>query len=84
MLAILPLVGGILLGWLASRRVAILVQILFVAVASAVIISTAPDHGHTSASMWWVVPVLAGLGALSLLAGFWIAGRRAGRSVHAA
>jgi hypothetical protein len=81
MLAVLPLVGGILLGWFASRGVAILVQLLFVAIASAVLINTAPDHGHTSASMWWIVPALAALGALSLAVGFWIAGRRAGKAV---
>ena len=84
MFAILPIVGGILLGWLASRRVAVLVQLLFVAVASAVMISSAPNHGHTSASVWWIAPVLAVLGALSLVAGFWIAGRRAGKGVPAA
>jgi hypothetical protein len=84
MFAVLPLVGGVLLGWLASRRVAILVQIVFVAIASAVIIGSAPDHGHTSASLWWLPPVLLVLGALSLLAGFWIADRRAGRGVGTA
>ena len=48
MLAVLPIVGGVLLGWLASRRVAILLQLVFVAVASAAIIGSAPDHGHTA------------------------------------
>lgn len=84
MLAVLPLIGGVLLGWLATRRVAILVQIVFVAIASAVIITTAPDHGHTSASMWWVAPVLVVLGALSLVIGFRIADHRAGSGAPAA
>ena len=84
MFAVLPLIGGVLLGWLASRRVAVLVQLVLVTIASAMIIGTAPDHGHTSASMWWVVPVLIVLGALSLVVGFWIAGRRAGGGVPAA
>lgn len=83
MIAVLPLIGGVLLGWLASRRVAVVVQIAFVAIASAVVIGSAPDHGHTSASVWWVAPVLVALGALSLFVGFWIAGRRTGRDARA-
>ena len=59
MFAVLPIVGGILLGWLASRRLAIVLQIVFVAIASFVMIDSAPKHGHTSASMWWIAPVLA-------------------------
>lgn len=81
MFAVLPIVGGILLGWLASRRVAILLQIVFVAVASVVMISSAPKHGQTSASVWWLAPALAVVGALSLAVGFWIAERRSGKAV---
>jgi hypothetical protein len=81
MFAVLPIVGGILLGWLASRRTAVLVQILFVALASFAVITTAPDHGHTRTSVWWLAPVIALLGALSLAVGFWIAARRAGKAV---
>lgn len=81
MFAVLPIIGGILLGWLASRRIAVLLEILFVTVASAAIIGSAPDHGHTRASVWWVPPLLLALGALSLAVGFWIASRRAGRGL---
>jgi hypothetical protein len=81
MFAVLPIVGGILLGWLASRRVAILLQIVFVAVASFVMIDSAPKHGSTSASVWWLAPALAVVGALSLAVGFWIAGRRSEKAV---
>ena len=84
MFAVLPIVGGILLGWLASRRLAIVLQIVFVAIASFVVIDSAPKHGHTSASMWWIAPVLALVGALSLVLGFWVGDRRSDKAVPTA
>lgn len=80
MFAILPIVGGVLLGWLASRRVAVLLQVAFVALAAFVVIYSAPDHGHSRASAWWLAPVIAMLGAVSLAAGFRIARHRADRT----
>jgi len=76
MFALLPIAGGVLLGWLASRRVAVAAEIVFVVIAAVVMISTAPDHGHSSASMWWLAPVLAVVGAGALLVGFRVAARR--------
>ena len=45
---------------------------------------SAPKHGHTSASMWWIAPVLALVGALSLAVGFWIGDRRSDKAVPTA
>jgi hypothetical protein len=45
MVAVLPLVGGLLLGrFVANRRLAMAVQIAFFSVAAAVLVATAPDH----------------------------------------
>jgi hypothetical protein len=76
MFALLPILGGVLLGWLASRRVALAGEVVLVGVAAVAMISSAPDHGHSYASTWWVVPVLSVLGAGALLVGFRVAARR--------
>ena len=78
MFALLPLLGGLLLGWLAPRRTAILLQIVFYAVAVALLTLTAPDHGGGYRDIVWIAPVLAVLSAGALLLGFWFgrSGRR--------
>ncbi|MEY2465449.1 MAG: hypothetical protein QOH64_3587 [Acidimicrobiaceae bacterium] len=45
MIAVLPLIGGLLLGrFVANRRAAIAAQAALVALAAAVLIATAPSH----------------------------------------
>jgi hypothetical protein len=76
MFALLPLVGGVLLGWLAPRRTAIALQVLFWIVASVVLTATASDHGGSPRDGWLIVPALAVVSALTLLLGFVLRKRR--------
>jgi hypothetical protein len=75
MFALLPLVGGLLLGWLAPRRIAIPVQVVFYAIATAMLVMSAPDHGGRYRDGLWLGPALAVVSAVALLLGFWLARR---------
>lgn len=75
MFALLPLIGGLLLGRFAARKVAITVQVVFFAVAIAALTISAPDHSASYADSLWIGPALAVLSAGTLLAGFKLAGR---------
>jgi hypothetical protein len=76
MFAILPLVGGILLGWFAPRTIAIVVQAVLICVAGAVLIATAPDHDatHAQGALLALAVAVVSIGTLAL--GFWIRSRR--------
>jgi hypothetical protein len=78
MLALLPLLGGLLVGWLAPRRTAIVLQLLFYALALTALTASAPDHGGAYRDALWLAPVLALLSAGSLLIGLRLAGRGSG------
>jgi multidrug transporter EmrE-like cation transporter len=78
--ALLPLIGGLLLGWFASRRTAIVVQIVFYAVAVLVLTLSAPSHDASYADTLWVAPALALLSAGTLLLGVRLRRRADGRS----
>jgi hypothetical protein len=78
MFALLPLVGGLLLGWLASRRIAIVVQVVLYAIALTMLVASAPDHGGTYADAGWLAPALAVVSAGTLLLGFRLARRGSG------
>ena len=82
MFALLPLIGGLLAGWLAPRKLAIALQILFYIVALTVLTLTAPDHGGDYGDIVWIAPALALVSIVTLLIGLWLGGRRANR--HAA
>jgi hypothetical protein len=73
MFALLPVVGGLLLGWLAPRSTAIALQILFYALAVAVLTLSAPDHGGQYRDIVWIAPGLAVLSAGALVLGFRLA-----------
>jgi predicted lysophospholipase L1 biosynthesis ABC-type transport system permease subunit len=81
MFAILPIVGGVLLGLFAPRRAAVGGQIALWAIAAAVLTATAPRHGGSYADGWLIAPALAVVSALTLLAGLYLARRRAARTV---
>jgi hypothetical protein len=66
MFAILPLLGGLVLGRFTPSRTAIAVQIAFYAAASAVLISTAPDHGGSHTDGVFLSLILAPLSALTV------------------
>lgn len=76
MFALLPIVGGLLLGWLAPRKIAIAVQIVFYAVAVTVLTLTAPNHGGQYSDGILVGFALAVVSAGTLFLGFWLARRR--------
>ena len=80
MFALLPLLGGPLLGWLAPRRTAIQLQILLYALAVIVLTLTAPEYGGHYQDALWIAPALALLSAGALLFGFWLARVRPSRA----
>jgi hypothetical protein len=70
MAALLPLIGGVLLARFAtSRTTVIAAELLLYAVAAAVLIATAPDHGHSYGSGVILSLVLAPLCALAVVLG---------------
>ncbi|TCC44829.1 hypothetical protein E0H73_45260 [Kribbella pittospori] len=80
MFALLPLVGGLILGLLARRRTAIALQTVFFAVAAVVMTLSAPNHGGAYTDAFWLVPILALVSAATLGAGLWLARRRSPRA----
>lgn len=70
MAALLPLIGGVLLARFATRRATVIaVEILLYALAAAVLIATAPNHGHSYTSGVILSAVLAPLCALAVVLG---------------
>jgi hypothetical protein len=76
MFALLPVIGGLLAGWLAPRKLAIALQVLFYAAAAALLTMSAPDHGGDYGDVFWIAPALAVISAVTLLVGLRL-GRRA-------
>lgn len=70
MSALIPLIGGVFLARFAPRRsIVVGVEILLFALAAAVLIDTAPDHGHSHGSGVILSAVLAPLCALAVVLG---------------
>ena len=70
MSALLPLLGGLLLArFVAQRRIVVLVEVIFFALAAAMLIATAPDHGHDYAAGVLLSAVLAPLCVLTVVLG---------------
>jgi hypothetical protein len=76
MFALLPLIGGVLVGWRAPRRVAIVVQVVFYAVSLTILTLTAPSHGGHYSDGIFIGVGLAVASAGTLCLGFWLAYRR--------
>jgi hypothetical protein len=74
--ALLPLLGGVLLGWLAPRKAAITVQAVFYAIAETVLTLTAPSHGGHYSDGILIGIALAAVSTGTLYFGFWIGRRR--------
>ncbi|WP_163550592.1 hypothetical protein [Candidatus Frankia nodulisporulans] len=70
MSAILPLLGGLLLGRFATTRLAVGIQVALYAVAAAALIATAPDHGGSHTDGVLLSLVLAPLSALTFFIGW--------------
>ena len=76
MFLLLPLIGGVLAGWLASKRTAILLQVAFAVVAATVVTASAPLHGSDYGIVVWVIPVTIVVSVLGLSLGFLVRRRR--------
>jgi hypothetical protein len=70
MFALLPLIGGLLLArFVASRRTVVGLELILFALAAAVLINTAPDHGHSYGAGGVLSVVLAPLCVLTVVIG---------------
>lgn len=76
MLLLLPLVGGVLAGWLAPARTAIAIQVVFAVIGATVVIASAPHHGASHAVAVWVIPLTLVIAVGALLAGMRLRRRR--------
>lgn len=76
MFLLLPLVGGILAGWLAPKRTAIWLQVAFGVIAATVMTASAPMHGSDYGVVVWVVPITILVSVLGLALGFFVRRRR--------
>jgi hypothetical protein len=82
MFALLPVIGGLIAGWLAPRRIAIALQVLFYAVAVTILTITAPDHGGNYGDIVWIAPALAVVSAIALYVGLWLGRRGTSRAAQ--
>lgn len=76
MFLLLPLLGGVLAGWLAPKHTAILLQMVFAAVAATVVTASAPLHGEDYGIVVYVLPITVVISVAALYAGFWLRRRR--------
>ena len=76
MFLLLPLVGGVLAGWLAPKRTAIGLQVAFAIIAATVVTVTAPSHGADYGVVVWVVPITIVVSVVGLGAGLLVRRRR--------
>ena len=76
MALLLPLLGGVLAGWLAPKRTAILLQVAFAVTAATVVTTSAPKHGADYGIVVYVVPITVVVSAAALYAGFLLRRRR--------
>jgi hypothetical protein len=76
MIAIIPIIAGVALGLTASRRTAVIAQVVFYLLAAAVLVATAPQHDATRAEGALLALGLLPLAALSLGAGLVLRSRR--------
>ncbi len=73
---LLPLLGGVLAGWLAPKRTAILLQVAFAVIAATVVTASAPSHGEDYGIVVYVVPITVVVSVAALYAGFLLRRRR--------
>lgn len=76
MIALLPLIGGILLGWFAPRKVAVGGQIALILIAAVMLVVSAPWHGSTYAGGALLSLAMAVVAAGSLYLGIRLGRRR--------
>jgi hypothetical protein len=76
MFLLLPLVGGVLAGWLASRRTAIAIEVGLAVIAAIIVTASAPDHGAGYGVVVWVIPIAIVVSIVGLSLGFRVRRRR--------
>jgi hypothetical protein len=77
MMLLLPLLGGVLAGWLAPARLAIALQAVFAVVGAGVVIASAPRHGTTHlVAAGWVIPLTIAIALAALGVGMRLRRRR--------
>jgi len=76
MCLLLPLLGGVLAGWLAPKRTALLLQVAFAVIAATVVTASAPKHGADHGIVVYVVPITVVVSVAALYAGFMLRRRR--------
>lgn len=76
MALLLPILGGVLAGWLAPKRTAILLQVAFAVIAATVVTTSAPKHGEDYGIVVYVVPITVVVSVAALYAGFVLRRRR--------
>lgn len=70
MSAVLPLLGGLLLGrFVADRRLAIATQVIFFLVAAGVLVASAPSHDSSHAQGALLAAILAPVSVATLALG---------------
>ena len=76
MFLLLPLIGGLLLGWLAPRRVAIPAEIVLFLIGALMFVLSAPDHHatYTDSVLICIPAALVSAGTTAL--GVWLRRRR--------
>jgi uncharacterized protein (TIGR03382 family) len=76
MFLLLPLLGGVLAGWLAPKRTAVAVQVAFAVIAATIVTASAPQHGSDYGIVVWVVPITIVVSVAGLALGFLVRRRR--------
>jgi hypothetical protein len=76
MFALLPVIGGFLVGWRAPRRVAIGVEVVLFAIGAVVFTLTAPHHNTSYASGALDCIPMAAVSAGATALGMWLRRRR--------
>ncbi|MCB0978776.1 MAG: hypothetical protein KDB02_15085 [Acidimicrobiales bacterium] len=77
MMLLLPVIGGVLAGWLAPTRAAIAMQVVFAVLGAGIVIASAPHHGTTQGAVAiWVIPLTIVLAPACLAIGVRLRRRR--------
>ena len=76
MFLLLPLLGGLIAAWLAPRRTAIALGVVFAVVAATIVTASAPQHGADYGAVVWVVPITIVVSLVGLGLGFRLRRRR--------
>jgi uncharacterized protein (TIGR03382 family) len=76
MFLLLPLIGGMLAGWLAPKRTAMGIQVAFALIAATVVTASAPMHGADYGIVVWVVPITIAVSVVGLGVGLLVRRRR--------